>query len=127
MDWYNPTCYAFETLDAKYGQVSMGDVVDQLTHLKDKQKQDLKALLKDFTRLFDGTLGVCPHKKFHINLVPGARSKHSQPYAIPCIHLVAFKEELERLVQIGVVNGAHQPLSLQKRTSLFIGSATYEN
>jgi hypothetical protein len=76
MDWYNPTCYASEILDAKYGEVSMDDVVDQLTHLNKKQKQDLKVLLKDFTKLFNSTLGVYLHKKFHIDLVPGARPKH---------------------------------------------------
>jgi hypothetical protein len=32
MDWYDPTCYASEILDAKYGEVSTDDVVDQLTH-----------------------------------------------------------------------------------------------
>ncbi len=78
--------------------MSTDDVVDQLTHLNDKQKQDLKVLLKDFTRLFDVTLGVCPHNKFHIDLVPGVRPKHSQPYAIPCIHLAAFMKELDHLV-----------------------------
>jgi hypothetical protein len=104
MDWYNPTSYASEILDAKYEEVSMDDVVDQLTHLNDKHKQDLKVLLKDFTTLFDGTLGVYPHKKFNINLVLGARPKHSQPYAIPHIHLAAFKKELDRLVQIGVLS-----------------------
>jgi hypothetical protein len=77
MDWYNPTCYASEILDAKYGEVSIDDVVDQLTHQNKKKKQDLKVLLKDYTKLFDGTLGVYPHKKFHINLVPGAQPKHS--------------------------------------------------
>jgi hypothetical protein len=77
MDWYDPICHASEILDAKYGQVSTDYVVDQLTHLNDKQKQDLKVLLKDFTKLFDGTLGVYPHKKFHANLVPGAQPKHS--------------------------------------------------
>ncbi len=71
-------------MDAKYGEVSTDDVVNQLTHLNKKQKQDLKVLLKDFTKLFNGTLGVYLHKKFHIDLVPGARPiKHSQPYAIP--------------------------------------------
>jgi hypothetical protein len=98
MDWYNPTCYASETLDAKYGKVSMDDVVDQLRYLNDKQKQDLKVLLKDFTRLFDGTLGVYPHKKFHIDLIPCGRPKHSQLYVIPCIHLATFKKELDHLV-----------------------------
>jgi hypothetical protein len=77
MGCHDPTCYASEILDAKYGEVSTDDVVDQLTHLNDKQKQDLKVLLKDFTKLFDGTLRVYPHKKFHIKLFPGARPKHS--------------------------------------------------
>jgi hypothetical protein len=77
MDWYDPTCYASEILDAKYREVSTDDVVDQLTHLNKKQKQDLKVLLKDFTKLFNGTLGVYPHKKFHIKFVPGARPKQS--------------------------------------------------
>jgi hypothetical protein len=78
MDWYHPTCYASEILDAKYGEVSMDDVVNQSTHLNDKQKQDLKVLLKDLTRIFDGTLGVHPHKHY-IDLVPGAQPKHSGP------------------------------------------------
>jgi hypothetical protein len=45
-----------------------------------------------------------PHKKFHIGLVPGARPKHSQPYAIPRIHLAAFKKELDCLVQTRVLS-----------------------
>jgi hypothetical protein len=56
MDWYNPTCYASEILDAKYGEVSTDDAVDQLTYLNKKQKQDPKVLLKDFTKLFNSTL-----------------------------------------------------------------------
>jgi hypothetical protein len=77
IDWYDPTCYASEILGTKYGKVSTDDVVDQLTHLNDKQKQDLKVLLKDCTKLFDCPLGMYPHKKFHMNLIPGARPKHS--------------------------------------------------
>jgi hypothetical protein len=120
-------------LDAKYEEVSTDDVVNQLTHLNDKQKQDLNVLLKDFTKLFDGTIGVYPHKRFHINLVPGARPKHSQHYAIPLIHLVTFKKELGRLVQIGVLSpqGASKwgspTFVTPKRTILFVGSATYKN
>jgi hypothetical protein len=38
MDWYHPTCYASEILDAKYEEVSTDDVVKQLTHQNDKQK-----------------------------------------------------------------------------------------
>jgi hypothetical protein len=63
MEWYDPTCYALEILDAKYGQVSTDEVADQLNHLTADQKHDLKVLFRDFTNLFDGTLGVYPHKK----------------------------------------------------------------
>ena len=45
-----------------------------------------------------------PHQKFHIDLIPGAKPKHSQPYAIPRNHLDVFKKELDRLVQIKVLS-----------------------
>ncbi len=61
MDWYDPTCYASEILDAKYSKVSTDDVVNQLTHLTPDQRDDLKGLFHGFTRLFDCTLGVYPH------------------------------------------------------------------
>jgi len=32
MDWYDPTCYASEILDAKYGQLSTDELADQLNH-----------------------------------------------------------------------------------------------
>jgi hypothetical protein len=66
MDWYDPTCYAIEILDAKYESVQIDDVVNQLEHLNIQQKADVKQVLSEFTKLFDGTLGVYPHRKFHI-------------------------------------------------------------
>ena len=33
MDWYDPTCYASEILDAQYEKVLVDDVIDQLDHL----------------------------------------------------------------------------------------------
>jgi len=46
MDWYDPTCYANEILDAKYEKVHIDDVVDQLNHLNDQQKTDIKQVLE---------------------------------------------------------------------------------
>jgi hypothetical protein len=43
------------------------------------QKEDLHKVLKDFSKLFDGTLGVYPHRKFHIDIMPGAKPKHVRP------------------------------------------------
>jgi hypothetical protein len=133
MDWYDPTCYSSEILGAKYEKMYTNDVVNQSTQLSDKQKQDLKILFEDFTRLFDGTLGVYPHKKLHIDFIPGAKPKHRGPYVIPRIHLAAVKKELDRLVHLKVLSpqGASKwdspTLSLQRRTTLAVGSATYES
>ena len=76
MDWYDPMCYASEMLAAKYGDVSTDEVVDQLTHLTFDQKHNIKCPVQRFTKLLDVTLGVYPHQKFRINLIPGAIPKH---------------------------------------------------
>ena len=86
LDWYDPTCYASEILDAKYEKVLVDDVINQLDHLN-TQKNDLNRMLNEHTKLFDGTLGLYPHRKFHIDLVPEAMPKHFIPYAIPVVHL----------------------------------------
>ena len=61
MGWYDPTCYAVKILDVKYERVQIDDVVNQLEHLNVQQKADIKQVLSEFTKLFDGTLGVYPH------------------------------------------------------------------
>ena len=103
MVWYDPTCYAIEILDAKYESVQIDDVVNQLEHLNIQQKADVKQVLSEFTKLFDGTLGVYPHQKFHIELEPNAKPKHARPYPVPVVHLEAFKKELVHLCNIGVL------------------------
>jgi len=95
---------ASEILDAKYGQVSTDEVADQLNHSTANQRHDLKVLFRKFTKLFHGKPGVYPHRKFHIELIPGAKLKHNQPYANPRIHLAAFKKELDGLVEIKVLS-----------------------
>jgi hypothetical protein len=72
MDWYDSHCYATEILDAKYENVLVDDVIDQLNHLNAKPKIHLRQVLNDHTKLFYGTLGVYLHRTFRIDLVPGA-------------------------------------------------------
>ena len=100
-DWLQ--CYATEILDAKYEWTDVKDVVDGLEHLDQSQKDDLLELLQRHASMFDGTLGVYPHKKFHIEVDPTAKPVYSRPYAIPQIHLNTFKKELDHLVRIGVL------------------------
>jgi transposase-like protein len=55
MDWYDPDCYAIKILDAKYEKVQIDEVVNQLKHLNIQQKADIKRVLSEFTKIFDGT------------------------------------------------------------------------
>jgi hypothetical protein len=72
--------------------------------LNAEQKKDSRKVLMEHTKLFDGTLGVYPHRKFHIDLVPRAIAKHTRPYPVPVIHLSAFEKELLHLVKIGILS-----------------------
>ncbi len=66
--------------------------MNSLEYLTTQQKADLKQVLSEFTKLFNGTLGVYPHKKYHIELEPGAKLRHARPYPLLVIHLETFKK-----------------------------------
>jgi hypothetical protein len=74
-----------------------------LTHLNAHQKADLLQVLQENNKMFNGTLGVYPHKKEHIDIDPNAKPVHSRPYPVPQIHLKTFKKELNHHVRIGVL------------------------
>ena len=92
-----------EILDARYEKANLSQVVKDQTHLNEIQQKDLRHLFKTHKALFGGTLGVYPHKKFHIEVEKDAQPKHSRPYAVPHVHLETFKKELEHLIELGVL------------------------
>jgi hypothetical protein len=53
--------------------------------------------------MFNGTLGIHPHTKVHIDINPNAKPVHSRPYPVPQIHLKTFNEGLNHLVRIVVL------------------------
>jgi hypothetical protein len=69
--------------------------VNPLEYLSTQQKADLKQVLSEFTKLFDGALGVYPQKKIHIELEPGAQSRHTRPYPVLVIHLETLKKRVD--------------------------------
>jgi hypothetical protein len=60
-DWLE--CFATEILDAKYEKTDVVEAVKGLTHLNAHQKANLLQVLQENDKMFDGTLGVYPHKK----------------------------------------------------------------
>ena len=100
-DWLQ--CYATHILDAKYKFTDVKDVIDQLTHLNTQKKADLLQVLMENAKMFDGTLGVYPHKKVHLELDPNAKPVHARLYPVPRIHLSTFKNKLDHLVALGML------------------------
>ena len=100
-DWLQ--LYATEILDARYQWTDVRDVVENQQHLTARQKCDLLDVLKRHQRLFDGTLGIYPHKKVHIDIEPDAKPVHARPYPVPRIHLSTYKRELDHLCDLGVL------------------------
>eukprot|EP00804_Cyclotella_cryptica_P012765 CCRYP_010539-RA/>CCRYP_010539-RA protein AED:0.43 eAED:0.41 QI:0/-1/0/1/-1/1/1/0/179 len=105
-DWLS--CYATDILDAKYEWTDVAEVVDKQTHLNAHQKKDLLQVLQDNSKMFDGTLGLYPHCKVHIELVPDAKPVHARPYPVPRVHMSTFKQELDHLVELGVLIPAQE-------------------
>ncbi|KAL7502241.1 hypothetical protein ACHAXN_000250, partial [Cyclotella atomus] len=100
-DWLES--FAATMLDAKYEFIDVRQVIDQQSHLNMHQKADLLEVLAKHQKMFDGTLGVYPHKKVHIDIDPNAKPVHARPYPVPRVHLQTFKKELDHLVKLGVL------------------------
>jgi hypothetical protein len=71
----------------KYEKVQIEDVVISLEYLSTQQKDDLKKVLSELTKLFDGILGGYPPGKFHIELKPGSKPRNARPSPVSVIYL----------------------------------------
>jgi hypothetical protein len=104
-DWMES--YVTRILDAKYEKLDLDAFIAKQTHLNEVQNDDLKSIFRKHEKLFDGTLGVYPHKKVHIELHKDAKPVHSRAYhPVPKVHLDTFKKELLHLCKIGVLEPA---------------------
>ena len=62
-DWLDS--YATERiLDAKYEKLDIDGLMSKQDHLNADQKEQLKSLFLKYSKVFDGSLGLYPHKKF---------------------------------------------------------------
>jgi transposase InsO family protein len=88
---------------AKYEAHNTDQIAEAQIHLTKTQRRDLAELLRSFPTLFDGELRTYPNVKMHLDLIPGSTPRHLAPYPVANSSMKAFKDELERLVRIGVL------------------------
>jgi hypothetical protein len=93
-----------EILSSKYQETDTREVAQAQVHLTQRQREELATLLQNFTTLFSGKLGCYPHQKVHLELNDKATPSHFRPYPVPHAHLKVFKEELDRLEELGVLS-----------------------
>ena len=91
-------------LDAKYSKDDIKTIAESSTHLDPQERNDLYTLLKKYESLFDGNLGTWHGKPYDIKLKPDAEPYHGKPFLVPRIHELTFKQELDRLEYLMVIN-----------------------
>jgi hypothetical protein len=107
-----------DVTNAKYSKADLQSVVrDNCKHLSADQQEKLLQLLKKHELLFDGTLGDWKTKPVSFQLKEGVSPYHGQAFPVPKKHKEALVKEVERLVNLGVLE--QQPAS-EWASSLFI-------
>ena len=90
-------------LDAKYDKADLDKVVQETPHISKSERIKLKKLLSKYGELFDGTIGTWNMDRHKIELKEGAKQYHGRPYSIPKARERSLRNEVDRLVKIGVL------------------------
>ncbi|MFM7530880.1 MAG: hypothetical protein ACKO63_20755, partial [Nodosilinea sp.] len=90
-------------LESKYEKVTPSEVGAAQIHLTTEQRLSIEKLVSRYPRLFSGELRTYSGKKIHLEVHEGAIPVHARPYSVARLHLEVFKQELKRLVDIGVL------------------------
>ena len=61
--------------------------------------------------MFDGNLGTWHGNPYDIKLKPDAEPYHGKPFPVPHIHEVTFKQEIDRLEYLKVINKVNRSQS----------------
>ena len=91
-------------LSSKYEKVDVHAIAKQCTHLPLHKQNELAEMLENYQgQLFSGKLGKYEGEKIHLDIDPSVPASRSRYYPVPYKQLPVFKEELDRLVDIGVL------------------------
>jgi hypothetical protein len=96
-------CLSSDILQSKYELSNIRQIAQGQKQLTPSQCNELEEILLKFPKLFSGGLGKFNGKKIHLGLDPTVPSVASRAYAVPERHKPIFKQELDCLVQEGVL------------------------
>ena len=100
----DPAGYKTTTIRTSlYEPSNLQDIVDKCVYLLPLQRERLHSLLTQFTTLFNGRLKTFKGPPVHLELIDNPVPVCRHPYTIPTSHLPVFKEELNRLISIGII------------------------
>ena len=107
-EWFKDSSDKFddgyaEMADSKYDGATPKEIADTCTHLTSAQRRDLEKLFSKFEKLFDGKLRTYTDEKIHLEVDSSIQPHRSRPYTVPVSQRELFRRELQRLVDIGVL------------------------
>ena len=96
--------YKSKTISSSsYERADIGEITNNCTHLTPEQRRQLHQLLTKFPTLFDGKLKRFTDETVHLDIDPRVKPTQSRAYTVPQAQRRTFKEELDYLVSIGVL------------------------
>jgi hypothetical protein len=91
------------TTSNEYGNHSYQALIFKCTHLTGIQQDTLLELFKQYSSLFDGTLGKVPGIKVQLELKPNSKPFCARAYKIPQSIIDISRKKMEELCHIGVL------------------------
>ena len=91
-------------LESKYEKADLPKLVAVLSYLDNHQRRDLLRVMLKYEPIFAGKVGKWKGKPIDIILKDGTKPYHAKAYRVPQAYLKVFKDEIDRLVQIGILS-----------------------
>ena len=119
-------------LDSKYEKANLDEIVAHAKNLEKDQEKMLLKLLMQYKTLFGGTLGRWNTTPVNIELQCNSKPVNARWYPVPRINKLTFKNELMRLVKIGVLERVQESewgtpvFIIPKKEEQFISLPTIE-
>ena len=85
-----------------YEAMKPDEVLNSCSHLNEKRKQDIRQLINKYPKSFDGVLRSYP-STVSLEVDPAKPPKAVCPYTVPVTQLQLFKNELLKLLKLGVL------------------------